>query len=495
MTTSPTVGTVHVTETGIDLQPDHSRVVLRLFVAGREDVGPGDSRASVVIQRVLDLHEHQVDAEIADIDGRFLARHRNLHDVLREHSDLVIPRIDDAAANMSAARRLLLGASSTHEYSIEGAALCNPSAVLYPPSDPSGAAQFVVSVRGVGEGHRSSIGFRTGSVTADGTVTIDPAAPFPQIALPEPTRHRRAVFHAKLDEYDDDRENAAFVLDALPDRFDDAQLAERFAALAADVATRRNTAETLANMQQVASSSYQVEFPESTGISERVLWPHSPAERHGMEDARFVRFVHDTGEVDYYATYTAFDGVNIAQHLLETRDFCSFEVSPLAGAAAVGKGLALFPRKVHGRYVALSRSDRESNAIAYSDDMRCWPTAEQIQTPTQPWELLQLGNCGSPIETDAGWLAITHGVGPMRTYALGVLLLDLDEPEHVLATATTPILRPRSDHRDGYVPNVVYSCGGFAHGDTLVLPYGVADQSIAVVTMSISELIGSLTPL
>jgi hypothetical protein len=331
----------------------------------------------------------------------------------------VIARIDDAAANMSAARRLLLGASFTHEYSIEGAALCNPSAVLYPPSDPSGAAQFVVSVRGVGEGHRSSIGFRTGSVTADGTVTIDPAAPFPQIALPEPARHRRAVFHAKLDEYDDDRENAAFVLDALPDRFDDAQLAERFAALAADVATRRNTAETLANMQQVASSSYQVEFPESTGISERVLWPHSPAERHGMEDARFVRFVHDTGEVDYYATYTAFDGVNIAQHLLETRDFCSFEVSPLAGAAAVGKGLALFPRKVHGRYVALSRSDRESNAIAYSDDMRCWPTAEQIK------RRLSHGNCCSwatavprSRPTPAGWRSLTGWDRCARTHSV-----------------------------------------------------------------------------
>ncbi|MFI0528159.1 MAG: glycosidase, partial [Ilumatobacteraceae bacterium] len=261
MTTSPTVGTVHVTETGIDLQPDHSRVVLRLFVAGREDVGPGDSRASVVIQRVLDLHEHQVDAELADIDERFLARHRNLHEVFREHAELVIARIDGEAANISDARRLLLGASFTHEYSIEGAALCNPSAVVHSLDDQSGTTQFVVSVRGVGEGHRSSIGFRTGSVTADGTVTIDAAAPFPVIALPEPARHRRAVFHAKLDEYDDDRENAAFVLDALPDRFDDAQLAERFAALAADVATRRNTAETLANMQQVASSSYQVEFP------------------------------------------------------------------------------------------------------------------------------------------------------------------------------------------------------------------------------------------
>jgi predicted GH43/DUF377 family glycosyl hydrolase len=213
-----------------------------------------------------------------------------------------------------------------------------------------------------------------------------------------------------------------------------------------------------------------------------------------MEDARFVRFTHDDGTVRYYATYTAFDGVNIAQHLLETDDFRTFVASPMAGSAAQGKGLALFPRKVGGQFVALSRADRESNAIAFSDDMRCWPTSEQIQTPTKPWELLQLGNCGSPIETEAGWLVITHGVGPMRTYSLGAILLALDEPQRVIAASDTPIIGPGIDRRDGYVPNVVYSCGGFAHGDVLVLPYGIADQRIAIATMSLSELVRSLTP-
>ena len=488
------VSPVTLVDSGCELRPDPARVVTRLFVAGREDVGPGDSRATPVLLRVLALSEDEVAASMRDLDERFAHRHRTMHATFREHAEVVTARIDGAADTMSEARRLLLGAAFTHEYAIEGAALCNPSAVLYPDVDSAGTAAFVISVRGIGEGHRSSIGFRTGSVTADGVVTLHAAEPFPMIGLAVPAPNRRAVLHAKLDERDDDRENAAFVLDPLPEVFDDAALTERFEALTADVATRRHTGDTIANILQVASSSYRIDFPAEVALSERVLWPQSPAERHGMEDARFVRFVDDDGNVVYYATYTAFDGVNIAQHLLETDDFMSFTASPLAGASAQGKGLALFPRKVHGRYVALSRSDRESNSVAYSDDMRCWHTSEQIQAPERPWELLQLGNCGSPIETDAGWLVLTHGVGAMRTYSLGVLLLDLDQPEHVIASSLLPIVTPTTGRRDGYVPNVVYSCGGFAHGDTLVLPYGIADQTIAIATMSIGALLASLQP-
>jgi predicted GH43/DUF377 family glycosyl hydrolase len=179
---------------------------------------------------------------------------------------------------------------------------------------------------------------------------------------------------------------------------------------------------------------------------------------------------------------------------LETTDFATFDASPMAGNAAIGKGLALFPRRIGGRYVALSRSDRETNAIAFSDDLRCWNDAVTIQTPTRAWEILQIGNCGSPIETDAGWLVLTHGVGPMRTYSLGALLLDLDEPQRVLARSPMPIISPGMDRRDGYVPNVIYSCGGFAHDDTLVLPYGIGDQTISIATLSISELLSTLHP-
>jgi len=484
--------TTTVTDTGIRLQPDHARVITRLFVAGREEVGPGDSRASSVIQRVLDLTELEVEQSLADLDERFAFRHRRLHDTFRQHADMVIGRLDGQADLLSAARRLLLGAAFTHEYSIEGAALCNPSAVPFGATDADGSATFVLSVRGVGEGHRSSIGFRTGAVSADGTVRLDRPAPFPMMGVGTPAPHDRAVFHAKLAEIDDDRENAAFVLDTLQEQFDDTQLADRITALEADAATRRNTETTVRHLREIAASSYAVEFPAASFISERVLWPQAPAEQHGMEDARFVRFVGDDGAVTYYATYTAFDGFNIAQHLLHTDDFRTFRAAPLAGPAAVGKGLALFPRKVGGRYVALSRSDRESNTVAFSDDMLCWQEALPLQTPTQPWELLQLGNCGSPIETEHGWLVLTHGVGAMRTYSMGALLLDLHHPERVLARSLEPLLTPGRDLRDGYVPNVVYSCGGFTHGDTLVLPYGIADQSIAIATLSVTELIGSM---
>jgi predicted GH43/DUF377 family glycosyl hydrolase len=393
---------------------------------------------------------------------------------------------------MSQARRLLLGASFTHEFTIEGAALCNPSAVLHPVQDATGDAAFIVSVRAIGEGHTSSIGFRTGRVTASGEVTLDPAAPFAQTASAAPGLNHRAVIHAKLAELDDDRENAAYVLDGLPMDFDDDQLDVRLRGLAADIATRRRTSTTIANIRSLSRSSYEAEFPRSTDISERVLWPQVPAESRGMEDARFVRFVDDSGEVVYYATYTAFDGSRIAQHLLSTTDFVKFTASPVAGVAAVGKGLALFPRKIRGRYAALSRSDRETNAIALSDDLYCWDSAETIQVPERPWEILQLGNCGSPIETEAGWLVLTHGVGPMRTYSLGAMLLDLDEPQRVLAQTEEPIIQPVFGRRDGYVPNVVYSCGAVAHNDILVLPYGVGDQSISIATVSIEQLVRSM---
>jgi predicted GH43/DUF377 family glycosyl hydrolase len=485
--------TVNVTESGIELNPDHHRIITRFFVPGHEDVGPGDSRAAPVIERILRLDEGEVEAAMRDVDERFAHRHESLHETFAEHAAMVTSR-NDPSVSLSKARQLLLGASFTHEYSIEGAALCNPSAVLHPLQDASGDAAFILSVRGIGEGHRSSIGFRTGTVTAAGTVTIDQPGPFPRIGITTPGLNDRTVFHTKLAALGDDHENAADVLDGLPQRFDDAELAGQIARLAADAVMRRNTATTIANLRGLARSSYSIEFPDTTDLSERVLWPEAPAERHGMEDARFVRFTDDDGDVTYYATYTAFDGINVSQQLLETTDFAAFTASPIAGTAAVGKGLALFPRRVHGRYVALSRADRETNAIAFSDDIRCWTNPETIQIPDRLWEILQLGNCGSPIETDAGWLVLTHGVGAMRTYSLGAILLDLDEPQRVLARSIMPILSPDKNRPGGYVPNVVYSCGGFAHNDILVLPYGVGDQSISIATLSIEQLLSTLQP-
>lgn len=480
-----------VTETGIDIQPDHTRVIIRFFLPGREDAGPGDSRAGPVIDRILDLAEDEVEATMLSVDERFGDRHHRLHDVLLEHAALVTPRID-VDRPLSKATLLLLGACFTHEFSIEGAAVCNPSIVPHSQQDASGELAFVLSVRCVGEGHRSSIGFRTGRVSADGVVTLDEVGRFPVTAVPSPGRNHRSVFHLKLEELGDDHENAAWVLDPLPERFSDAELDARIASLAGDVATRRHTTTTIANLRSLRNSSYRVEFSASTELSERVLWPQAPAESHGMEDARFVRFIGDSGDAVYYGSYTAYDGANIRQHMLETTDFRTFDATPMAGSAASGKGFALFPRQVGGRYAALSRSDRETNSIAFSDDIHCWTSSETIQVPERPWEVLQLGNCGSPIETEAGWLVLTHGVGPMRTYSLGVILLDLEAPQRVVARSDGPILVPTAHRRDGYVPNVVYTCGALAHHDTLVLPYGIADQSISIVTLSITQLLASL---
>lgn len=481
---------VLLTDSDVALEPDAGRVIVRFFAPGREDAGPGDSRAAQVIARIRALSDADVAEALRRVEKRCSGRHDGLSETFERHAVLAGCH---GGAESSEERRRLLGATFTHEYAIEAAALCNPSIVAHPLQPGNGEVAFVLSVRGIGEGHRSSIGFRTGAISADGRVRIDPPGRQPRTAEAEPTTHHRAVLHRKLWERDDDHENAAFVLDPLPERFGEDQLRQRLAALAADAPTRRHTTTTIANLELLARCSYRVEFPTSSELSERVLWPQSPVETHGMEDARFVE-ITDGSAPRYCATYTAFDGSTISQNLVTTEDFVSFEMSPLAGAAAQGKGLALFPRRVGGRFVALSRADRATNSIAYSDDLRCWDSAQTIQTPRRAWEALQLGNCGSPIETAAGWLVLTHGVGPMRTYSIGAILLDLHEPHRVLASLDQPLLSPPEDRPGGYVPNVVYTCGALAIGDLLVVPYGIGDRTIAVATLSLAALVGAMQP-
>lgn len=491
MTPARVVG-LEVERTDVVLVPDPERVVLRFFVPGREDVGPGDSRAGPVIERVLALSERAVVAELAGVVDRFAHRHRDLVQSFDRHAALVEHRFDDGPA-LSLARRRLLGATFSHEYTIEGAALCNPSIVADPVQPVPDETAFILSVRGIGEGHRSSIGFRQGVVRANGDVEVERSGPFTRTGSIRPGTHHRSVLHRKLSELDDDHENAEFVLDALPAEFGDCQLEERLAVLADDAATRRHVDQTGNHLRMLASSSYGVDFPTETVLSERVLWPTSPIEGHGMEDARFVEIV-DGSAPRYCATYTAFDGKNIGQNLLTTEDFSSFEATPMAGVAARWKGLALFPRQIGGRYVALSRADRETNSVAFSPDLRCWDTSTVIQSPQRPWEMVQLGNCGSPIETLDGWLVLTHGVGALRTYSIGAILLDLDDPTTVIAAAHEPILRPMPDGRNGYVPNVVYTCGALAVRGQLILPFGIGDQTIAIATMSIADVLGSMRP-
>jgi predicted GH43/DUF377 family glycosyl hydrolase len=288
-------------------------------------------------------------------------------------------------------------------------------------------------------------------------------------------------------------ETATSVLNNLTLRFSNEELESAIARLETQSDTRLNVIETAGVLRMIAACFYVATFEESTDLSRRVLWPSTPTERQGVEDARFVR-LEGTGTAKYVASYTAYDGHSVSQQLLETDDFLTFASSPLAGRGARNKGLAIFPRKIGGRFVALSRHDRESNAIAFSDDLHQWRDVSNAQIPSQAWEILQLGNCGSPIELAEGWLVITHGVGPMRTYGIGALLLDLEDPTKVIAQLPRPLLLPSDDEQDGYVPNVVYSCGSLVHNGTLFMPYGIADQSISYVTVKVADLLSAFEP-
>jgi predicted GH43/DUF377 family glycosyl hydrolase len=475
------------------LGPDPRRVLARLFVPGQEMLADGESRAGGVIDRILALSDEEVAVTLEATLASFAHRHRELETILEEHFDLVAHRLG-ARNHLSEERRLLIGAYFTNEYSVEAAALFNPSIVLHPDQSQVGLgeARIVLSLRGVGEGHLSCIEFRTGVVDAGSEVRIDDPGSVLLSGRARPPVYERELFRGKLAELGERGESAAFVLDALPERFTPVELELALADLGDQSLTRTAAAETIEHIRWVAASNYETIFPEDSAIGERVLWPRGPTESHGMEDARFVRFVDDDGSVTYYATYTAFDGVHVAPQLLETTDFRAFRITQLAGPAARNKGMALFPRRIAGKYVALSRWDRESNAIVTSDNCRSWGAAVTLQSPEQPWELLQIGNCGSPLETTDGWLVLTHGVGPMRVYSIGALLLDLEDPTRVLARLPEPIMVPDAAEREGYVPNVLYSCGALLHGDTVVLPYGIGDAAIGVAVIPLRELLNRL---
>jgi predicted GH43/DUF377 family glycosyl hydrolase len=484
-----------VTRSPQRLAANPSRVISRLFVPGQEGFEYQESRAGAVLARILALDEGQVRSSLDDVVIRFNDRHRDLAGTFRRHARELADRLDPGR-ELSEARKLLLGATFTSEYAIEGAALCNPSIVAHPDQTGivAGSLRFVMSVRGVGEGHLSSIGFRTGVIDATGGVAIDDPAPFATAGEAEPALLEAAVFRSELARVDDAGEAANYVLDGLGERFTKVVLEQRFARLQTSLSTRRRAKETISLLRSTAERTYSVEFSDRVTLSERVLWPSMGAEQAGMEDARFVRFVHDDGSVIFYATYTAYSGSHISQQLLETTDFQSFTSRPIVGRAAANKGLALFPRRIHGRFAAMSRSDRESNTVAYSDHLSVWTSARPCQSPIQAWEVLQLGNCGPPIETDAGWLVLTHGVGPMRTYSIGAILLDLDDPTRILGQLSQPLLSPATDERDGYVPNVVYSCGALVHAGILVLPFGISDGAIGIATVPLPELLAALNP-
>ena len=487
-----------VTRTGHRFLPDPRRVIAKPHLPGEEVFSPdGKSRVKVVLERILAIPAADVSSIVGDVMRTFAHRHRDFSQVLHHHFQLVAHHLE-RGADISEDRRLLIGAYFTHEYSIEGAALFNPSMVLAPDQSglTSNQQRFIMSVRAVGEGHISSIGFRTGVIdeVAGATVlTFDQVSHYSITGRRQRPLYDKNLFGSKLQELGANNEIAAVILEPLPDRFTFDDLEASLASLDAKKLFPPAIAfETAKIIHLLASSNYLAVYPHDSPVSERVLFPAGPKETQGMEDARFVRFVHDDGSVLYYATYTAFDGLEVLPQLIETADFLSFRVGTLNGPHAQNKGMALFPRMINGQYVMLARSDRENSYIMRSDNVRFWKDTQLLQEPKQPWELIQIGNCGSPVETEAGWIVLTHGVGPMRRYAIGAILLDLHDPSRVLAHLPEPLMVPEPDEREGYVPNVLYSCGSMLHRDQLVLPYGFSDGGIKIALVRMPDLLERL---
>ncbi|MEJ7582851.1 MAG: glycoside hydrolase family 130 protein [Acidimicrobiales bacterium] len=471
------------------LHPDPRRIVGRPYVPGDDPTVEGQPRLEGVVQRILAVTDDEVASELADVRGRFNTRHRSLERMLLRNSERVAHLLNDESED----RRLLVGAYLTHEYAFEAAALTNPSVVCAPDQSdlPEDVCRFVLSLRSIGEGHLSSIQFRTGTVDADGGVELDAVGLRAETGERRTPVYERKLFGVKLAEIGADVDASARVLDQLPRHFGVPELDQALAAL--DDLPRALSLETAKFFHWLASSNYLLVFDEDTALEERLLWPEGPLESRGMEDARFVHFAEDDRTTTYYATYTAFDGIDILPQLIETNDFRSFEISTLNGRSAQNKGMALFPRTIDGAYFALSRPDRENIHLLRSDNPRFWNAPSvPLRGPKRPWELIQMGNCGSPLETSEGWLVLTHGVGPMRTYRLGALLLDIDDPARIIADLPVPLLEANETERDGYVPNVVYSCGGMIHGDRLVLPYGFSDQGTGIAVLSVPELLKEL---
>jgi predicted GH43/DUF377 family glycosyl hydrolase len=475
------------------LRADPGRVIAKPYLPGEEIFTDTETRAGLLMARILALTEDEVARALDDTLRRFSGRHRQFDALLEDHFALVAHRVGDLS--LSRQRRLLIGAYFTSEYSIEGAALFNPSIVPAPDQEGVGVGErrFIMSLRAVGEGHISSIEFRTGVVDGSSRLTFEPLGR--QLVTGDrapPASYDKASFRAKLIELDAGNDVAWAVLDALPARFTLGELERSLGALEREGPPHAISYETIKIIRVLAASSYVVTFPADSALSERVIFPAGPHETHGMEDARFVRFVEDDAAVTYYATYTAFDGYEIVPQLIETHDFTSFRIGTLTGPAAQNKGMALFPRRIAGKYLMLSRRDRENLHLATSGDVRHWEDVEELRRPRHSWELLQIGNCGSPLETEEGWLVITHGVGPMRRYALGALLLDLDDPRRIIGELREPLLAPEDAEREGYVPNVVYSCGAMLNGNDLVLPYGLSDAAVGMAIVSVPELLAAL---
>ena len=472
------------------LAPDQSRVLLRPFSPG------GPERIARIIARIMALPEEQVGPLLEEVCAEFCKRHQNIRQLfLHRYEQIRESTLTDQP--LSEQRKLLIGSYFLAEYSLESAALFNPSIVPHPDQTgvPAGALRFVLSLRATGEGHISSIEFRTGIIHADQRIEVTT----PNGSISEPlqsanTVYEKALFARKLFELRLTRDFTRRVMGGLGDSFGLHDLrislqAEQFRL--PHGMTQEDQSESQ-GIWMLARSNYEVQFQPEQGLSERILFPATPSQRNGIEDARFVCFKKDDGTHVYYATFTAYDGKVVMPELVETSDFLLFRFITLNGPAAENKGMAIFPRKIGGQYVMLSRQDNENIYLMFSDNVHFWNERKVLLKPAFPWELVQLGNCGSPIETGAGWLVLSHGVGPMRKYAIGAFLLDRDDPSKVIGRLREPLLKPNQDEREGYVPNVVYTCGALVHDGDLIIPYGLADHATGFATVALAEVLAAM---
>jgi predicted GH43/DUF377 family glycosyl hydrolase len=457
-----------------------------------------------ILERVMALPEDTVAELLEQVSFEFSKRHQNTHEVFRERFGQVRNMLPPESV-ISEARQLLIGSCFLAEYSLESAALFNPSIVPHPDQSdvPDGALRFILSLRATGEGHISSITFRTGMIHADRRIEVFAPAGFltePR-QVPNPS-YETPLFTRKLAEIGLNSEFTLRVLGKLGESF---SLEELRSALRAEDFSRPEgmvqvnlPAEAdqseAKRIWMLARSNYEVQFQAGQELSERVLFPSMPSQSNGIEDARFVHFRNDNGSYTYYATFTAYDGRAIASQLLETTDFLRFRFITLNGAAVENKGMALFPRKINGRYAMLARQDGENISLMYSDNVHFWTERTTLLAPKYPWELIQLGNCGSPIETDAGWLVLSHGVGAVRRYCIGAFLLDRDDPGRVIGRLREPLLQPDEGEREGYVPNVVYTCGSILRAGDLIIPYGLADHATGFATVPLNQLLAAMEP-
>ena len=520
---------VAVTRKKYIFSPDPSRIIARFLYVN-------DERSADIIRKVLAMPEKEINIAMSQLLRGYSRRHRNISKIFEKHFARMTPIFDKIEVNeedLSPAQKALVGSYFTMEYSIESAAFFNPSIIENPDQSETRADEkrVIFSFRATGEGHISSVVFRSGILDKNNNLTLEPVGKMlAEADVIKRNSYEKKAFEAKLiemqekgnmilpailDKHDEKKDQAnvippviidkhdamqenrvavspAFIMDKLGDNFTYGELMANIELARKDPELTEDQIKIINSMMWLASSHYEIYFSIDSAISERVIFPISATEQRGIEDARFVKFTDDNGEITYYATYTAYDGMAIMPKLISTKDFYAFKILPINGEIAQNKGMALFPRKINGKYAMLCRIDGVNNYIAYSDSINIWREAKIIQRPKYPWELVQLGNAGSPIETEDGWLVITHAVGSMREYTLGASLYELENPEKEIGRLTSPLMEPNETEREGYVPNVIYSCGSIIHNEDLIIPYAMSDHSSTYATVNLRELLDVL---